>query len=340
MRKTLSAYGWIVILTIILSILVAAATPAGHFIMNKMFEFTDTLTIKGVQNGLVDSSKTHSIQIKSNPNNVLKVNKTTALPGETIMVQCLDNDFYYCDSLSLEYGGKKEEVQGMAFTMPNTDVIIDPVWKDFPFSKIYFEEDITSAQRAANIVHDTDFQSRAPININGKNCYVVHDYSEVLGYNDNLKIDLYQNSNSIIRVIVGSTCKNISLSAFYNDTNLRDVVISNSTETIEKAAFYNCGKMNTLILGNELTEVQEYAFYNCASLGIGEVLSLPDTLTTVGGSSFAYTGYNDLSFSPNLTTVGNFAFYGTNIPSNFNFPQHIRNTKDFSFILRESDFTK
>lgn len=345
LRNTLSHFGWIVVIIVVLSILIGAATPAGQNLMDKMFDFADKLTQDGVDNGLVNPDSLYNISVINAPEGLLVPSKETACQGEIITVTLTNTEDYYCDGIKLSYNGRDNNVESMSFKMPDGDVTISPIWGEFPYSKIYFTSSY-DAGRVAQGVKDNAYNTRLPVVVDGVEHYVVYDYSEILGYNDNLLYsEKYAEKDSIVKVVTGASCKAISTSAFKDCSNLKEVFISKSVEKIERAAFYNCGKLNTLVIDEGLKEIQDSAFYNCNSLGYdGDVntdlndsdssLILPVSLKIIGGSSFAHTAYEKVIIPHYVHTVGNFAFFGTEITdSNISYSDKIANIYENSFTI-------
>ena len=345
MRKTLSHFGWITITVIVLTVLIAAATPAGQNIMEKMFDFSDKLTQDGIDGGLVNSDALYDISIVNAPDGLLTLNKTSACPGEVITITLTNTEDYYCDGFRLSYNGRENTITSFSFKMPDNNVLISPIWGEFPYTKIYFNNSMAASNMAGN-VNDNQFNSRLPVNVDGNTYYVVHDYSDILGYNNNLNnTNKYAGNASVIKVITGASCKKISTSAFANCPNLEEVFISKSVNAIERAAFMNCRKLKSLSINEGLKEIQDSAFSHCVLLGYdggdGEdinvsdsVLEFPTTLQIIGGSSFAYTAYEKITIPANVHTVGNYAFYKTDIvDGNLFYGDNISNIYPNSFTI-------
>lgn len=344
MRQTLSHFGWIIIIVIILSILIGAATPAGQNLMEKMFDFSDKLTQEGIDNGLVNPDTLYSITVANAPDGLLVPSKETATPGDVITITLTNTEDYYCEGITMSYKDRTNTVESLSFTMPDGNVTISPIWGEFPYSKIYFSSS-NDARSAANNISDDKFFSRPTVTIDGVECYVVYDYSEYLGYNNNLLDSCYAGSSAVVKVITGTSCKTISASAFENCANLKEVFISKSVKKIEKAAFYNCSNLNSLIFDDGLEEIGDSAFYNCALLGYDgdstddvvngdAILLLPETLKIIGGSAFAHTSYETTYIPFSVHTIGNYAFYSTEITDTSIFKvDNIANTFENSFTI-------
>lgn len=103
----------------------------------------------------------------------------------------------------------------------------------------------------------------------------------------------------------------------YVPKTLKTVIITGG-ERIASSAFRNCQYIEVLTLPESLTSVGSYAFYDCSAL---TAVSLPASATTVED----YTFYNcaalsTLTLPTALQTVGAYAFYGCASLSSLSFP--------------------
>ena len=71
---------------------------------------------------------------------------------------------------------------------------------------------------------------------------------------------------------------------FYRCTSLEDVTLPNTLESIGMMSFYGCSSMTRCVFPTSLTTIGAQAFYNCTSLAF-EHLNLPN-LTTLGQDAF------------------------------------------------------
>lgn len=77
------------------------------------------------------------------------------------------------------------------------------------------------------------------------------------------------------------------------------------------SAFSQCSKLSKVVLPETLVEIQTFAFYGCSSL---TSINLPKSITTIGASAFIENNLEGLDvILPNLTSLGQQAFYGTKI---------------------------
>ena len=71
---------------------------------------------------------------------------------------------------------------------------------------------------------------------------------------------------------------------FYQCYKLTEVVLPNTLTIIGKCSFKECSQLNTINIPTQVTKINEQAFYNCTSLEIEE-LNLPN-LTSLGQNAF------------------------------------------------------
>ena len=71
---------------------------------------------------------------------------------------------------------------------------------------------------------------------------------------------------------------------FYQCTSLEDVTLPNTLESIGTKSFYECSAMTRCVFPTSITTIKDQAFYNCTSLAFDE-LNLPN-LTTLGQNAF------------------------------------------------------
>ena len=110
--------------------------------------------------------------------------------------------------------------------------------------------------------------------------------------------DAFEGCNNIKEVKYGGTVSEWSQITFGN-------LKSNPNE--------NCGNLyigNNLItdavITDGITEIKDYTFYNCRSL---TTLTLPDTLLTIGNSSFYKTNITTVTVPNNVKKIKEYAFY-------------------------------
>jgi hypothetical protein len=135
----------------------------------------------------------------------------------------------------------------------------------------------------------------------------------------------------------------IGSSAFSGCSNLTSVSILNSVTLIGRYAFQNCSSLASVVIPNSVTSIGEYAFYGCtglkdivledgtATLSFGTTSSsnsdkafenCPVESVYLGRNISYYSSYSpfrsktaltSLTIGNSVTSIGNDAFFGTNI---------------------------
>ena len=137
-------------------------------------------------------------------------------------------------------------------------------------------------------------------------------------------------------LVVPDSVQTIGVNAFYHNTALASISFGTGLVTINEQAFYNCPELQTVEFkecDTPLLTIYPYAFANAVKLttlkfseslkGINcgafsdctslETLTLPDSLTTIGGSgNYSYNGafanctaLKSVKFGSGLVTIGN-----------------------------------
>lgn len=135
----------------------------------------------------------------------------------------------------------------------------------------------------------------------------------------------FEGCTTLIRIVFPPTVKEIGDYAFYGCKNLEKVKFSSELEYIGDCAFYECKCINMESSIN-VKKVSKNAFYgatlkNCKAhfiienetltkyIGKDSIVSIPDTVTSIGGNAF-YGSQSIISVTiPNsVTAIGNYAF--------------------------------
>ncbi len=70
--------------------------------------------------------------------------------------------------------------------------------------------------------------------------------------------------------------------------------------------------IETIVIDDGITNISEDAFYNTSRL---TRIDIPDSVTCIGPSAFAFSGIEDIILPPSVISIGDWAFYTSNITS-------------------------
>ena len=148
--------------------------------------------------------------------------------------------------------------------------------------------------------------------------------------------NIYEDGKGVIKFNAPVT--EIGYMAFNDCSGLTSVTIPNSVTTIGGSAFSDCTSLTTVTIPDSVTEIGSSAFAKCSSLtafygkfasednrclivdgvlnsfaiGCGAIeYTIPDSVTTIGGSAFyGCRSLTSVTIPDSVTTIGGFAFYG------------------------------
>ena len=272
-KETLSNYGWIVICTLVLAVMIALATPFGEYISAGVWSTT---------NGLNDTLN-KNMEIAGLNNNVADSNNIyTFTPHESVVL--LDKSFdvleWHAYTWEILYDdGTFEEKQMIA--CKNSDGSIGFYTENLNY--ISSEDDYNSLfdfSNNATVVYD-DYGEKNFIYADGKSFYELENYEYDYRQIVSITIDFDKSidySNEIGTISENGTF--LSWEELKSEYDITDTSIADS-------AF-----------------AYEYGFFK---------IVIPEGITIIGDRAFRFSDLKYVNFPSTLTTIGDYAFYSTDI---------------------------
>ena len=81
----------------------------------------------------------------------------------------------------------------------------------------------------------------------------------------------FRGNETLTRVEIPGSIKQITWIAFCGCTNLKEVVMEEGVRTIGQEAFSDCTRLSRVVIPSSVTEIEQMAFFNCPELGDIEV---------------------------------------------------------------------
>ena len=126
--------------------------------------------------------------------------------------------------------------------------------------------------------------------------------------------DIFRDCNSVKKVILSSSLKNLGSYAFYGCQNLEEVVLPDGLTDIEYGAFYNCRKLTKVNIPSTVTGFSTWIFYGCISLKSID-LSTMTGVNTIPEYMFYESGLTNVIIPANITNINSGAFQNTPLKS-------------------------
>lgn len=143
-------------------------------------------------------------------------------------------------------------------------------------------------------------------------------------------------------VTIPDTIKTINLAAFYRCTRLEEMTVPfiGESETENTQMLYIFGSaenvpalLRKVTYTGSATALPDRAFYNLK--GVTEI-NYPDTVTTIGDYAFYGTAITSLNLGSGVTTIGEYAFASTSLTGEIVVPAKITSLGSYAFAFNQS----
>ena len=299
-KETLSNYGWIVICTLVLAVMIALATPFGEYIKDGVWSATNGLNdalnknmeivgLGGVSgntsnfNGLRYNEKYICIEDFENGNDCLDYYMIFYENNSAYEGYASDDSWYYeYPAGTLIYNDATifyEEDEGLKMNIVENGAKIEVLYEDEPYFTFIHE----------SLIDWTD----ESIDVDG---YATFTDGTTLTWTE-LKAEGYNITNNVIYA-----------SAFENCTTLKTIKIPDTVKAIGSSAFYYCSSLASITVPNSVKYMGSYAFSNCENL---TSMTFPNNITRISSGIFYYcSSLTNVTIPNSVTSMGYEAFYG------------------------------
>ena len=268
----------------------------------RMFRNNSKLTSITIGKGV----KNISYEAFSNCGNDESVSKLAVTMGTNVTKICHDA-FHSCEKLkAITLPSSLKLIEGFAFQSTGLTSITIPASIDSLGERVFGYcgnlasiriENKATALKMKNGYYGTFAFSEAD-----KTVYVGRDLElndETEAFDDN-----------VTSVVFSDNVTNINPRIFRNNSKLTSITIGSGVKDIGYEAFYNCGNDESVsnlavTMGTGVVTIGNNAFDTCKKM---KSITLPATLTTIGGTAFASTGLTTISIPASVTSIGENCF--------------------------------
>ena len=319
-KNTLSNYGWIVIAVLVLSVMIALATPFGQYVEMGVRSTTEGL-FSTSQNAMNSAFGDLGVEVKDQtfeegykaPNgdetekdDENKVEGIAVFNKRLVNPHCCDDydsihneycSWETCEEITLTWdelktGKYADELGYKASGISDTNIDYPAFYGCQGLIKITIPESVTN-------IGDSSFQESGLISIN-----------------------------------IPDGVTNIGESAFDYCQNLTNVTIPDSVTTMGEYAFYECGNLVSITIPGSITSISDYSFLNCVSLSN---VTICNGVTNISYQAFSYCkNLTSITIPDSVTNIDVYAFFDCESLTSITIPCSVTNIGESAFGWCES----
>lgn len=269
---------------LLLTLLIVAMSLSSFSVTAHDFE------VDGIYYNILSSTEL-TVEVTSSSNNIysgdIVIPESVTYSGSTYsVIKIGDSAFEFCSNLT-------------SVSMPNSIKVIGN--SAFSFSEL---TSITIPESVTTIGNYAFSGSKL-------SSIVIPDSVTEIGY------DVFDYSKNLTSVHIGSSITYLEQGLFSYCDSLSYITVSEDNQTFDSRD--NCNAIiitasNTLSIGcknsiipNTITTIGSYAFGSCKNL---ETITIPNSVTTIKGGSFEYSGLKSITIPNSVLSVGEYTFSG------------------------------
>lgn len=307
-KETLTGYGWVVICSIILAIMIALATPFGGYMTTVTKNTVDGLLSmeeKQVEPPVVPLNKTYTLEEIEEDELLYAIGETKP---EYVVAK------YNDDYTAVVIFANGEDSDGIVATYSPWNYGASPLAAhQNTLQQVVYKEGIvhTGGAEASSYL----FGGNPIIN----RVSLPHTLKHI-GYK------VFYNCKDLTEIIIPEGVTDIEGWAFAN-TKIQNITIPNNVTKISYATFNGCTQLSKVKLPNKLTTIENNAFKECTNLA---TITFPSGLTTIKGEAFAKSGLTSVNLT-NIKTLDQKVFMNCSQLSNVKLSAHLSEIPDGTF---------
>lgn len=355
-KETLSHYGWIVVLVLVLSVLLAMATPFGKYIANAVENTTqglfnteqkalDAANIEQMENEWddylngEDCSGGTGTETPSEPTptecqhtNTTTINASSA----TCTVVGYTGDTYCNDCQTTTATGTAVSATGHQ----NTTIINASA----AYTGDTYCNDCKTTIATGEIIPNNAVSELEPGLYQTGTTTLLYSWDELISlgaivnnggtisapyeFDGDDYIWVIDMDGDLVLPYDGSVT-GIGDSAFYGCQQISNITIPDSVINIGNAAFHGCMGLSSITIPDSVTSIGFMAFTKCGGL---TSITIPDSVTYIGHSAFGYCqNLQSVVLSKNITEIGDSVFADCTVLTNLSIPSGVSSIGNYVF---------
>lgn len=304
-KETLSHYGWIVILVLILAVLLALASPFGNFVAGAIK--ATTAGFFGVNQAALNSTGLITVddQEFNDASNGAGIDTSNEfVPGlyQTGAIEKHKAGENITTMLKMSWDELLEK--GI---LHNNGGVVSGNYD----TNLY--ENSSSSDLLGDLIMPTDGTVTSIANHTFRSCTMLTGVT-IPDSVTSIGERAFQKCDGLTSMEIPNSVTSMGKSVFWMCSNLKSAVIGNSVTSIEDYTFAFCESLTSVVIGDSVTNIKSDAFRGCTGLnsmgpvGSDASVELSSSVKTIGNSAFSSTGLQNVVIPNTVGRLENSAF--------------------------------